>query len=95
MSKIQVCKVGERRNQGSNGQKRRRTIGGSGWREDKERGEATGKGEQKTKCSQRPGEEEQEKATGLGGLRSDHDYRGGVGWSEGKSSIKKSQKESL
>ena len=44
---------------------------------------------------ERPGEEEQEKATGLGGLRSDHDYRGGVGWSEGKSSIKKSQKESL
>ena len=43
----------------------------------------------------RPGEEEQEKATGLRGLRSDHDYRGGVGWSEGKSSIKKSQKESL
>mgnify|MGYP006996397042 CR=1 FL=1 len=69
--------------------------GGSGWREDKERGEATGKGEQKAKCSQRPGEEEQEKATGLRGLRSDHDYRGGVGWSEGKSSIKKSQKESL
>ena len=52
MSKIQVCKVGERRNQGSNGQKKRRTIGGSGWREDKERGEATGKGEQKAKCSQ-------------------------------------------
>ena len=81
LSKTQVCKAEERRNQGSNGQERRRTMGGSSWREDRERGEATGKGEQKAKCSQRPGEEEQEKAPGCRGLRSHHDYRGGVGWS--------------
>ena len=48
-------------------------------REDKERGEATGKGERNTRCSQRPGEEEQEKATEPGGLRSDQGLSGGVG----------------